>query len=207
MTAIRFVYFDMGNVLLHFDHHRAARQMAHVAACEEDLVWRTVFAGDLMQRYEGGRATDDDFYREFAEQTKSDADRAELDFAGAHIFTPNYSLWAVVNALTSAGYRTGILSNTCPAHWRYVVKHYPGVFLGNMAVHALSYELGACKPDPTIFTRAAALAGVRPEEIFYCDDIPGHVAGARAVGYDAVLFTDTPTLVRDLRARGLRFNY
>src|SRR6218665_1170750 len=102
MPDIRFIYFDMGNVLLHFDHRRAARQIAATAGCEEDLVWRTIFAGDLMQRYEDGRATDADFYREFAERTKTAAAQADLDLAGSDIFSPHYLLWAGVNALRAA---------------------------------------------------------------------------------------------------------
>ena len=63
------------------------------------------------------------------------------------------------------------------------------------------------KPDAKIYAAAAAAAGVRPEEIFFTDDTPGHVAAARSFGFDAVPYTDTPTLVRDMHQRGIRFNY
>jgi glucose-1-phosphatase len=75
------------------------------------------------------------------------------------------------------------------------------------SVHALSYEIGAMKPDIAIFRKAAKLAGCRPEEIFYADDIPGHVAGARAVGFDAVVYESTTQLVEELRERDVAFNY
>ena len=45
------------------------------------------------------------------------------------------------------------------------------------------------------------------EEIFFTDDLPGHVAGAQAVGFDAVQFTSASQLVADLRARGVRMDY
>ena len=54
---------------------------------------------------------------------------------------------------------------------------------------------------------AAEMAGCQPQEIFFADDIPGHVAGARAVGFDAVQFTSAAALAEDLRARGIQFNY
>jgi HAD superfamily hydrolase (TIGR01509 family) len=72
---------------------------------------------------------------------------------------------------------------------------------------ALSYQIGAVKPEPRIFAAAAELAGVPPSEIFFVDDIPGHVAAARIAGFDAVQYTTTPALVIDLRQRGVRFNY
>ena len=51
------------------------------------------------------------------------------------------------------------------------------------------------------------LAGVAPQDIFFTDDIPGHVEGARRAGFDAVQYTTTPQLVNDLHDRGVRFNY
>ena len=42
---------------------------------------------------------------------------------------------------------------------------------------------------------------------FYVDDIAGHVAGARSVGFDAVQYTSTDALVAQLRERGVAFNY
>ena len=72
---------------------------------------------------------------------------------------------------------------------------------------ALSFQIGAMKPDPRVFQAAAELAGVPPHEIFYCDDIPGHVEAARAAGYDAVQYTTTPAYVAELKKRGIRFNY
>jgi HAD superfamily hydrolase (TIGR01509 family) len=71
----------------------------------------------------------------------------------------------------------------------------------------LSFELKACKPSPKIYTGAANKAQVRPDEIFFVDDTPGHVEGARRAGFDAVPYTTTPRLVAELRARGLEFNY
>ena len=71
----------------------------------------------------------------------------------------------------------------------------------------MSFEIGALKPDAAIFCKAVELAGCRPEEVFYVDDIAGHVAGARAVGFDAVQYTTTLELVRELRNRGVEFNY
>ena len=109
--------------------------------------------------------------------------------------------------LKDAGFRTGVLSNTCESHWRFILAHFKGLFPGAFDVLALSFRLGAAKPDERIFTRAAELAGVAPGDIFYCDDIAANVAAARRVGYDAVQYTDTAALVAEIRKRGVRFNY
>jgi FMN phosphatase YigB (HAD superfamily) len=203
----RFLYFDLGNVLLNFDHRLAARQMGEVAGLAAERVWEIVFAGDLEWRYEAGEIGDREFYEIFCGQSGTRPDFEALLLAGSAIFSPNTSIFPVVAALDAAGYRLGILSNTCPGHWAYCSDGRYGLVNQSFEVFALSYELGACKPAARIFQAAAKLAGVPPEEIFFVDDIARHVAGARAAGFDAVQYTTTPALVVDLRERGIEFNY
>jgi putative hydrolase of the HAD superfamily len=51
-----------------------------------------------------------------------------------------------------------------------------------------SAEVGAPKPDPEIFARALALAGVRAQEALHVgDDVEADVGGARAAGLEPVL--------------------
>ena len=130
----------------------------------------------------------------------------ELRHAANDIFKLNGTLLPVVTRLQQSRYRLGILSNTCENHWEYCRQRFRIVGEG-FDVHALSFRIGAMKPDAAIFERAAELAGVAPDEVFYVDDIPQHVAAAREVGFDAVQYTSTPALVAELRRRGLRFNY
>jgi FMN phosphatase YigB (HAD superfamily) len=207
MKSPRFLYFDLGNVLLNFDHRLACRQMGEVAGAPADKIWDVVFATDLELRYEVGAISDQQFYEIFCRETGTQPDQDALLLAGSAIFTPNTPVFPIVAALDSAGYRLGILSNTCPGHWKYCIDGRYGLLASAFDVYALSYELGACKPAPGIFAGAAKLAGVAPEEIFFVDDIAGHVAGARAAGFDAVQFTTPAALALALRERGLRFNY
>jgi FMN phosphatase YigB (HAD superfamily) len=207
MQQPSFLYFDLGNVLLNFDHRLACRQMGAVANVSEQQVWDVVFATDLETRYEAGEISDREFYDIFCRQTDSRPDYDALLLAGSAIFTPNTPIFPLVAALDAAGYRLGVLSNTCPGHWTYCADGRYGLINRAFDVYALSYELKACKPSPKIFEGAARLAGVRPQEVFFVDDIAGNVAGARAAGFDAVQYTTTAALVADLRRRGLQFNY
>lgn len=207
MQLPSFLYFDLGNVLLKFDHHLAARQMAELAGVSEDQVWNLVFASDLELRYEAGELDDRQFYEVVCAETRSRPDFDALITAASAIFTPNVSMLPVLAALHDAGYRMGILSNTCGGHWRYCTDGRYRLLNDAFEVYALSYELKACKPDPRIFTGAAKLAGVPPQEIFFVDDMPDNVRGAREAGFDAVQYTTTAQFVDDLRQRGVQFNY
>jgi glucose-1-phosphatase len=205
--AVKFIYFDLGNVLVYFDYQVACRQMGAVAGCTPEKVWQTLFDTDLELRYESGAINDQQFYDQFCEAVGSRPDYDQLLRAGSEIFHLNHSMIPIVAQLDAAGYRLGILSNTCPPHWAYCSAGRFGLLISAIDVTALSYQIGACKPDPKIFAAAAKLAGVEPQEIFFVDDIAGHVEGARKAGFDAVQYTTTDKFVEDLLARGVRFNF
>jgi putative hydrolase of the HAD superfamily len=198
-----FLYFDLGNVLLFFDHRHIVRQMAAVAGVSEALVRRTVLDGDLDVRYDRGDVDCRAFYEEFCARTSTRADYDQLRTAVAEIFEVNESIVPLVRALQAKGQRMGILSNTCAAHWDHCLDgSFP--FLNEcFEVFALSYQLRALKPDTRIYARAAELASVRAGDIFFVDDRPENVAGALAAGFDAVLFEGTEHLSRALAERGL----
>jgi FMN phosphatase YigB (HAD superfamily) len=202
-----FIYFDLGNVLLHFSHERGARQMAEVAGCSYDAVWRFFWEHEMELRYESGKVTTDQFYREFCKHTCTQPDRQKLLAACGDIFEVNVQMKAVACAVQSAGYRTGILSNTCEAHWQHCTSGRYGGIPGAFDVLVLSYQLGAMKPDRRVYEAAIRAAGASANEIFFVDDREENVEGALAAGLDAVRYTTTPQLVADLRARGLQFNY
>lgn len=201
-----FIYFDLGNVLLNFSHHRAAAQMAEVAGVDAEQVYKLVFEGDLERRSELGELNARELYDIFCQETGATPDFAELERAGSDIFELNQSMLPVIGHLDVASYRMGVLSNTSESHWNFVTAGRWGILNSAFDVYALSYKIGAMKPDPAIYTAAAELAGVAPEEIFFTDDREENIAGARQAGYDAVQFTTPTALIRDLRERGVRFN-
>jgi putative hydrolase of the HAD superfamily len=202
-----FIYFDLGNVLLFFDHRRATRQMAEVSGVTAERIWDVVFAGGLNEQLDAGQRTTAEFYEEFCRRLDCRPDPEALALAASDIFELNYSMNAVLGHLAASGKRLGLLSNTCDLHWQYFgTGRYwfvPEVF----QTIVLSYRLKMMKPDRRIFLHAAEMAGVRPEEIFYVDDMPQHVAGARAVGIDAVQYTTTAKLVAELAKRGVQIAY
>lgn len=206
MGAPAFLYFDLGNVLVLYTVERMCRQMAEVAGTNPVRIHQLVFDSGLQRQFELGQISETEFYEQFCEALGRSVDRQALSLAACDIFTLNLTIVPVLAGLFQAGYRLGILSNTCQAHWEHCRRRF-WLLEEMFAVQALSYRLGAMKPDPAIFLAAARLAETEPERIFYTDDLAGHIAGAQAAGFDAVLYSDTPALVAELRRRGLRFNY
>ncbi|HEX4128692.1 MAG TPA: HAD family phosphatase [Pirellulales bacterium] len=203
----KFLYFDLGNVLLNFSHRRAAEQMAAVCDTTAERMWATVFDGGMNHRLDAGTLTTQDFYTALCDGFACRPDFEALCLAGSDIFEVNYSMQAVVAALSLAGYRLGLLSNTSDLHWRFITAGRYALVPGMFERTILSFEHRAMKPEPEIFRIAAAEAGVEPHEVFYVDDLPANVAGARAAGFDAVQYTDTASYVDELRRRGVCINY
>jgi putative hydrolase of the HAD superfamily len=202
---LRFFYFDLGNVLLKFDHDLACRQLAQLSGIPPETVRRAVFDDGLQWKYERGEITCREFYDHFCRETHTSPGYDAVRHAASAIFEVNAPVLAIVAGLAAAGRRLGILSNTCAAHWSYCLPRYEG--LRFFQVFALSYELGAMKPDAKTYHAAAELAGVAPEEIFFTDDRPENVESACRAGFDAVQFTTVRRLAADLADRGVALNY
>lgn len=207
MQTPSFIYFDLGNVLLRFSHQLMCRQMAEVAGTTTEQVWELLFGTDLELRLEQGTLSNEEFYETFCRETGTRPDFDALEQAGSAIFEVNAPVCTIAAALWQARYRLGILSNTSESHFNYFASGRYALIPSTFEVLALSFRIKAMKPDPAIYQAAAELAGVPPAEIFFVDDIPGHVAGAKAAGFDAVQFTTAHQLAKDLRERGVRLNY
>ena len=166
-----------------------------------------VYETDLNHRYERGEISSRQFYDEFCEATDTRPDYDAVMVAGSDIFELNLPMLPLVSQLAAAGYPMGLLSNTCEAHWQFVWGGRFNSFKTFFPLQVLSYQVKSSKPDVEIYQIAAEKAGVDPAEVFYVDDREENVRGARAAGFDAVLFQGPQHLAADLRRRGLRFNY
>ena len=67
----------------------------------------------------------------------------------------------------------------------------------------ISGEERICKPDAEIFRRCEERFGFEPEQALFFDDSAANVDAARAVGWDAEVFTDAEAARRVLVSRGL----
>jgi putative hydrolase of the HAD superfamily len=198
----RLILFDMGNVLLRFSHEKAARQMAAVAGCSQQLVWDTVFAGDLEWDYECGRIDGNGFYERFCHVTGTKPAYADLEQAGCDIFDLNEPILPLIDELKGRGFPLGVFSNTNEAHWRFVTAKF-SFLTDSFERFLLSYELGSMKPQMEAYAKSAAHLGATPSSIFFTDDRPENVAAAQSAGWQATQFTSTAALRDSMLRAGL----
>jgi putative hydrolase of the HAD superfamily len=202
MPDIDFVYFDLGNVIVHFDHEIGCQKMADVAGCRPDQVRDAILENDTQVAFETGEIDGPGFYAHFCEATGTSPNYEDLYRASGDIFTLNVSIVPLVARLRARGIPLGVLSNTCISHWEHCTQNYRIVSdLFDVAV--LSYESKSMKPDAKIYVDAIEKSGCEPGRIFFVDDRLENVEGAVAAGLDAVQYTSAFQLSEDLRQRGL----
>ena len=95
-------------------------------------------------------------------------------------------------------YRTGILSNSFVGAREREAAAYGFPDLVDELVY--SHEVGLAKPDPAIYQLTCARLGVRPDELIYLDDVPGHVEAAGALGIHALLYQDNAQVIAEIEA-------
>lgn len=196
-AMIKFVYFDLGKVLVDFCHERMCRQMAATASVPVEQVRKLVFDKGLNEMADRGTVSNQMFHKMFCEELGVEPDFDSLVNATADIFSLKEDMLALVDLVRSAGIHTGILSNTCPIHWEFISSRF-GELKPKFDSFILSFELGLLKPEAAIYQRAIEVTGLLPHNIFFVDDRQENVDGAVAAGINAVLFTSSGDLHRHL---------
>jgi putative hydrolase of the HAD superfamily len=176
------VFFDLGMVLVTFDWGIAIPRLAARGGGDAERV-KDFLAHDYHELFERNAMSEDEFF---------ERGRVLLDFAGTRgefqtywneIFT---EIPVGVQALKELAEKFPIyaLSNTNPWHAVFLEETFDWMQLFRERFY--SFELGARKPEPLIFERALARAGVTAERAVLIDDREENVQGARALGMHAI---------------------
>jgi glucose-1-phosphatase len=204
---IQFLYFDLGKVLLEFSNERMLAQVAQVAGVSVADLQRALFPrgdeSDPQWLFEAGQLDEEEYFDFFCRATGANPDRAALTTAACDIFTPIAASKRLVEKLAASGHRLGLLSNTNPLHWRFLIDgRFP--FLNEcFEIQATSFAARSMKPARAVYDYAATQAGVKHRDIFFTDDRPENVEGALEAGFDAVQFRSAEQIADEIKQRGI----
>ena len=199
---IEFVYFDLGNVLLAFDPELACRNIARIAGVTEARARDAVYHSGLQDRFEHGEVDGNQYAEAVRDQlgkSKAEVDSSAILDAVSDMFTPIESMGAVMREVRRNGYRVGLLSNTCHAHWDWIQRQQYAVMDFDFEVTILSFEVGSMKPDEAIYVAAEQAAGVQGTQILFLDDKEENVAAASARRWKAARCLGGEQAVRALQ--------
>ncbi|MGW2543820.1 HAD-IA family hydrolase, partial [Kitasatospora sp. NPDC001574] len=191
MSDVAAVVFDLHGVLQEFRNEGAAEgeKAAHLPA---GTIARFAYDHPTYEMAKVGLMTDEQWAQGVADRL-----RAEYGARVRHAIGPwradrGHPVPAMIDLLGQvrrAGVPCAILSNFTDAMHTDLDRH------GIHADHPLaSADLGVTKPSRFAYREAADRIGFAPSRILFFDDQEAYVAGARAAGMHAELFT-TPSAV------------
>lgn len=199
-SPIKAVFFDIGNVLLHFNARRIARSLAWAVKRHPLKVARFLWSSPLGARIENGSLKPRELYRMFCRELDYGGDYAAFKELWCNHFVLDREAARIFKTLARR-FPVYLLSNTNILHYEFIRGRY--AFPRQASGAVLSYKLGLRKPQPAIYKAALRLARVKPREALFIDDLAANVEAARRQGWTGLRFHDAGALRRELHDLGL----
>lgn len=188
------VFFDIGNVLVGFDHNRIWQKLSEFSPYSTDQIRQAIKAIDLMSLHETGKLPPREFFQALQRHLKLQPALSFQQFSQlwGDIFWENPPLILLAEAL-QARYTLGLLSNTGEIHWNWLLSRFP--FFRRFDLRILSFQVGCMKPAAEIYREAIRQAHTPPQNCIYIDDIQTYVEASRQVGIHGIHY-QSPEQVR-----------
>lgn len=193
MTNIEAVIFDLGRVLLAIDNRLLTERLFKgLDAADSQQIARRTMRDPAMIAFNSGKISPEEFFERMRRPYRLDMEYEDFQKLWCAIFSPMEGIEDLVRSL-GGRYTLGLLSDTDPLHWNFVITAYPWI-AACFPKPTLSYKLGVMKPGPAIYLAAARHVQTPPDGCLYIDDLEDNVLGARAVGMTAIRFENVPQL-------------
>jgi putative hydrolase of the HAD superfamily len=196
--AIRAVVFDIGGVLeitpdTGMTQKWEARLRLKPGEMDEQMasVWRD---GSL------GKCSEEQVQQRLSEITGMDQAQIDAfwhDLWEEYLGTLNAPLATYFSSLRPR-YQTALLSNSFVSARSREQERYHFAEITDLIIY--SHEVGVAKPERRIFELTCERLGVQPQEMIFLDDVEQHVAAARSLGIQAILFQETAQAIADIHA-------
>jgi epoxide hydrolase-like predicted phosphatase len=194
--TIRAVFFDLGGVIVRTEFQSPRQHLAERLGMEYEGLVRLVFESETSRQASLGLISEDEHWaavmrRLHLPESQTQAVRDEF-FAGD---ITDIALLDFMRGLRRQ-YKVGLISNAWSGLRPWIIaKKFEDAF----DAMTISAEIGVMKPDARIFQLALEKLGVLPAEAVLLDDFPENVAGARAVGMQAIHFTQPEQALKELK--------
>lgn len=199
---MKHIVFDLGQVLIEWSPEPAFAGYFDDAAALRNWMARIDFNG-WNRLQDGGRPLAEGLA---AARTAHGDEAAPLENYTANfpltIAAPVSGSWEIAEALKAAGHRLFAITNWSHDNWPAALVGYPRLQTLFEDIVVSGTE-GLLKPEPEIYLTLTRRNGIAPGDCIFIDDSTANVEGARAVGMDAIRFTDSEALRLALKERGI----
>ncbi len=206
MTApITTIFFDIGNVLMGFEHVRIWQQLSTVSPYAADDIRQRIQSRDLLNRHEIGAISSEELYQQTRNLVDIESSVSFVQFCRlwGEIFWPQDAVIALADALRRE-YQVILLSNTNEIHWNYLVENFRIFSQVNKVV--LSFQVKAMKPTPPIYAEALRCANTPAEQCVFIDDTPANIEAAHTLGIHGIQCRSAEQVEGELHDLGVRWN-
>jgi glucose-1-phosphatase len=198
----RTIIFDLGKVIVDFDHMIFCRKASLQCALTPDGIYGKIFHASIEKRFDNGDLSPETFFDVACSALDLKIDIDLFAYLWSDIFTPIKGMESLIEPLKQQA-RLLCLSNTNPWHFSWCRQHYK--VLNAFDDFILSYEERCCKPDLKIYNAALKKAEAPPELCLYIDDTAENVAAARLLNMQGIVFSSVVDLEQTLRENGICF--
>ncbi|MBZ9768390.1 MULTISPECIES: HAD family hydrolase [unclassified Mesorhizobium] len=201
MTEIRHIVFDIGKVLIHYDPDIPFSRLIPDAE-ERRWFFDNVCTSAWNIEQDRGRTWEEAEAALIAEHP-AHAENIRNFRRHWHDMVPHAydDSVALLEGLIDDGRDVTLLTNWASDTFREARARFP--FLEKPRGITVSGDIGLIKPDRAIYDHHVASFGLDPAASLFIDDSQKNVDGAKAAGWQAVLFTDAETLKADLEHFGV----
>lgn len=199
------IIFDLGNVLIDFDHKIAAQRISKFTDKAANEIFELFFDSELTALFEEGKLSPSEFFSRVKEMLnlRLGYDEFVPIWDGIFFFTEkNLAVYNLARKLKNR-YKMVLLSNINILHLEYVKQTFP---ILNAFQIITSCALGLRKPENQIYHKALDILKVSPDKCFYTDDRPELIESARGLGIKGFVFMGAEQLEKDLRGAGVNIN-
>ena len=198
---IEVILYDLGNVILPFNHYQIAEKLSRFCQKKELGDPRRIFSylfdlqKGMINDFDVGKVSSQEFFQSIKEHLGLSISFDEFIPIWTDIFSENVEVAQII--LSQKGrWRLGLLSNTDRLHFHYILSKFS--IMQAFDKWILSYEVGFKKPAVEIFQVAIAWASVEPPNILFIDDLKKHVEVAISLGMQGIPFLSAEQLKKEL---------
>jgi putative hydrolase of the HAD superfamily len=193
------IFFDIGNVLVGFDHTLIWQRLAPFSTLAPEELQQHIVDSGLMQQHETGQLPPLELFRQLQKSGQ---------FLPSFPYQTFSRLWADIfwehtpviqcASILQRKYTIGLLSNVGEIHWNWLLQRFSIFRQVSPDMRVLSFQVGAMKPSDDIYLDAIMKAQSEPEHCVYIDDIQEYADASRELGIQAIHYQSPEQLQQEL---------
>jgi len=200
IAGVGALVFDWGGVLCPLSFHKNTHEWEKRLDLPQGAIPRALW-GEEWKSLEIGAISSETYDDHVAQQLGLPDRKAVRRFYDQYYADDNLEL-PVVDAVRSLRerYPVALLTNAFPGHAEMACERYGFDPRAEFDLYVNSAEVGMAKPDPAIYRLVLDRLEVSPQRAIFVDDSVRNTDGARLLGIQTLVFTDTQSALENLAA-------